>query len=491
MSYLRNFFRAAAIVGYAVSCAGLPHKNINKYPHQKYNVLFVVVDDLRPELGCYGKSHISSPDIDRFAKSGLVFEKAYCQQAVCSPSRTSLLTGLRPDSTRIYDLETHFRTTVPSVVTLPQHFKQNGYYTVGLGKIFHQDFGFSPIGLEDTSSWNVPVWNPEVKSGRGYVLDENVATARQNKGRGPAIEMADVPDNNYQDGMIADSAVQLLKKLKDQPFFLAVGFHKPHLPFTAPKRYWDIYNNSKIIIPDTSLPKNSPALALSDFGELRAYDGIPKKGPLSKKQAAQLIQGYYACVSYMDAQFGRVLNELKRLGLDKNTVVVLWGDHGWKLGEYNNWCKHDNFEIDTRSPLIISTPDMRAKGKTTNSLVEFIDLYPTLCEEAGLPLPVHLQGKSFSALLNSPDKKFKEAALSQYPRKDIMGYSLRTDRYRFTSWQRNSDPAKEVAVELYDHQKDPGEKNNVATVTEYAGTITRLRTLLSNIRSPHVVKKRG
>jgi len=491
MSYLRNFFCAAAIIGSVVLYAGSVHKNVNKSQHPKYNILFVVVDDLRPELGCYGVPYIHSPNIDAFAKKSLVFNRAYCQQALCSPSRTSVLTGLRPDSTRIYDLETHFRTTVPLVVTLPQYFKQNGYYTVGLGKIFHQDFGFSPIGLEDAPSWNIPVWNPEVKSGRGYVLDENVEKAKHNNGRGPAIEMADVPDNNYQDGMIADSAMQLLKKLKDQPFFLAVGFHKPHLPFTAPKKYWNLYNRNKIIIPDTSLPKNAPKFALSDFGELRAYGGIPKKGPLSAKQAAELIHGYYACVSYMDVQFGKVINELKKLGLDKNTIVVFWGDHGWKLGEYNNWCKHDNFEIDTRSPLIISTPGMRAKGKTTNSLVEFIDLYPTICEEAGLPLPVHLQGKSFSSLLKSPDKKFKDAALSQYPRKDIMGYSLRTERYRFTSWQRNSDPAQEVAVELYDHQKDPGEKKNMASATEYARTIIRLRAMLSKIRGEVSVKKPG
>ena len=458
---------------------------------RRYNVLFVVVDDLRPELGCYGKRMIHSPNIDKFAKSGLLFNRAYCQQAVCSPSRTSVLTGLRPDSTRIYDLETHFRTTVPWVVTLPQYFRQNGYYTVGLGKVFHQNFGFNAVGLEDIPSWNLPVWNPDGKSGRGYVKDENVETAKQNNGRGPATELADVPDNYYQDGMIADSAVQLLKKIKDQPFFLAIGFHKPHLPFTAPKKYWDLYNRDQIVIPDTSLPQNAPRIALINYGELRAYEGIPKNGPVSKEQAAELIHGYYACVSYMDAQFGRVMDELKSLGLDKNTLIVLWGDHGWKLGEYNNWCKHDNFEVDTRVPLIVSTPGMRSKGKATYSLVELIDLYPTICEEAGLSLPAHLQGRSFSRVLQSPEKKFKETALSQYPRRDIMGYSLRTPRFRFTSWQRNSDPTQEVAVELYDHYKDPGEKKNVASAKEYAGTIISLRTKLSTIRRGGRVKTGG
>jgi arylsulfatase A-like enzyme len=489
MNYLKKLFCAVLLIGSYVSCTNSIQKNVNVLPHPKYNVLFVIVDDLRPELGCYGKTNIFSPEIDKFSKSALVFNKAYCQQAVCSPSRTSVLTGLRPDSTRIYDLETHFRTTIPHVVTLPQYFKQNGYYTIGLGKIFHQDFGFSPLGLEDAPSWSVPVWNPDVNSGRGYVLEENLQIAKNNKGRGPAIEIADVPDNKYKDGMIADSAVQLLRKLKDKPFFLAVGFHKPHLPFTAPKKYWNLYNHNNIIIPDTSLPQNAPKFALSDFGELRAYDGIPKKGPLSQNQAAELIHGYYASVSYMDAQFGRVMNELKKLDLEKNTIVVFWGDHGWKLGEYNNWCKHDNFEIDTRSPLIISTPEMRAKGKTTNSIVEFIDIYPTICDEAGLPLPAHLQGKSFSSLLQFPDRKFKDAALSQYPRNDIMGYSLRTQRYRFTSWQRNSDPAQEVAVELYDHQKDPEEKKNVASEAEYTNTIVSLRKILSKIRGENVIKK--
>lgn len=226
-----------------------------------------------------------------------------------------------------------------------------------------------------------------------------------------------------------------------------------------------MYDASKIKLPDTSKPVNVPEIALSNWGELRAYKGIPKDGPLSAEESRQLIHGYYASVSHMDAQVGLVLDELKRLGLDKNTIVVLWGDHGWKLGDYGDWCKHTNFELDDNAPLIVSVPQMKTKGKKTNALVEFVDIYPSLCELAGLPLPKHLQGMSFTSLLKDPAQKGKSVALSQYPRgKEMMGYSMRTDRYRFTSWQKKDNWRDEqpVAMELYDHQKDPGEKVNLA-----------------------------
>lgn len=439
-------------------------------PPKKYNILFIAVDDLRPELNCYGVKKIISPNIDKIARNGLLFERAYCQQAVCSPSRTSLLTGLRPDATRIYDLQTHFRKTVPDVVALPQYFKLNGYHTVSLGKIYHGT-------LDDPISWSEPSWKPNGRSLRGK------GPKKENKPKnvGPAYEMADLPDQAYSDGMTAEKAIETMNRIKDKPFFLAVGFSKPHLPFFAPKKYWELYQEADMMVPDKNNPQNMPPLAMSNWGELRGYDNIPNDGPLSDQQTREMIHGYYASVSFMDAQVGKVMNELKRLGLDKNTIIVLWGDHGWKLGEYGAWSKHTNFELDVRAPLLASVPGMKAAGKKTRALVEFVDIYPSLCELAGLPLPKHLQGSSFAPLLNTPDKPWKKAVFSQFPReKDdrIMGYSIRTDTYRFTSWQQKNNAKEVIATELYDLASDPMGKVNLAASTAHAAKIKELSQLL-------------
>jgi arylsulfatase A-like enzyme len=436
---------------------------------KRLNVLFVAVDDLRTELGCYGVAGIKSPNIDRLAARGTLFERAYCQQAVCSPSRTSLLTGCRPDTTKVYDLETHFRTNLPDVVTLPQHFKACGYFTRSVGKIFHG-------GLDDKGSWS----EPPAKANRPmYLLPENQAlvarktkaaegktfktpSARYNAMAGPAWECADVPDNAYSDGAIAEAAIEMLRAAKDKPFFLAVGFLKPHLPFIAPKKYWDLYARESIPpAPNPFPPKNATRFTLADWGEMRAYDDIPRVGPVTDEQARTLKHGYYACVSYMDAQFGRVLDELERLGLRERTVIVFWGDHGWKLGEHAAWCKHSNLENDTHAPLICSAPGQKQAGARTRALVEFVDIYPSLCELAGLPLPTHLEGTSFAPLLDAPDRPWKAAAFSQYPRGQVMGYSLRTERHRFTRWVSRAD-GTEQARELYDQQNDPQENENIA-----------------------------
>jgi iduronate 2-sulfatase len=439
------------------------------------NVLFIAVDDLRPQLNCYGDSLSISPNIDALAANGLLFERAYCQQAVCSPSRTSLLTGLRPDSTRIYDLETHFRQTTPEVVTLPQHFKQNGYHTEWWGKIFH-------AALLDSVSWTRQGERYEPESNwRAYVLEESNRIAAANKGGGPAFEMADVPDNAYPDGKIADSAIEALKRLKEnnKPFFLAVGFYKPHLPFNAPKKYWDLYDSAEIKLPEPMTPpENAPDIALMNWGELRNYAGIPPKGGLSEELSRQLIHGYRACVSYSDAQVGRLMEELKNQGLDKNTIVILWGDHGYKLGDYSMWAKHTNFEIDTHAPLIASVPGMKSKGQKTKALVEFVDIYPSLCELAGLPKPRHLQGTSFKPLLENAELPWKQAAFSQYPRGDVMGYTMRTDRYRFTRWQKRNAPDEVVAVELYDLQKDPKGQVNLAGEPENDKVIRQMNATM-------------
>lgn len=447
---------------------------------QKPNILFIAIDDLRPELGCYGSDHIKSPNIDSIAKAGLLFKRAYCQQAVCSPSRTSLMTGTRPDTTRVWDLVTHFRKTTPDVVTLGQHFKSNGYFVQGMGKIYHSS-------LDDEPSWSVPLGKPKANN---YALPENLKLdQREDKGksksksgtppnsRGPAFEAADVPDDTFQDGKVAELAVTALREMnaKKQPFFLAVGFVKPHLPFVAPKKYWDLYDPAAIqLAPNPFYPKGAPEYAIRNHsGELRSYHGIPADS-IPTDLARQLKHGYYAAISYTDAQVGKVLDELDRLGLRENTIVILWGDHGWKLGEHSAWAKHSNTENDTHAPLLISVPGMKRAGATTQALVEFVDIYPSLAELAGLPLPAHLEGTSFKPLLDDPERPWKSAAFSQYPRNKLMGYSMRTDRHRFTIWVDAKDHAKVDAIELYDHQNDPQENTNVANDPANAATVAQL-----------------
>ncbi|MEX2112276.1 MAG: sulfatase, partial [Pirellulales bacterium] len=319
---------------------------------ERPNVLFIAVDDLRTELSCYSATHIHSPNIDRLAAGGTTFLRAYCQQAVCSPSRSSLMTGLRPDSTKVYDLVTHFRAAVPDVVTLGQHFKNNGYHTVSMGKIYHG-------GYDDPPTWSEPARRPV--GGEGYVTAENKRLierrrdeARQRGLRGKAAgraargtptEAADVADDAYTDGAIAELGMATLRELqsKDQPFFLAVGFVKPHLPFNAPKRYWNLYDPARIELASNPFPpRGATEYSLTTWGELRRYAGIPDRGPLSDEQTRQLKHGYYAALSFTDANVGKLLGELERLGLLENTIVILWGDHGWKLGEHGGWCKHTN-----------------------------------------------------------------------------------------------------------------------------------------------------
>lgn len=481
----------------------------------KLNVLFIAVDDLRTELACYGAGHIKSPNLDRLAGAGLLFNRAYCQQAVCSPSRTSLMTGARPDTTRVYDLDTHFRSTIPDVVTLSQQFIKHGYFAQGMGKIFHG-------GLNDAKSWSVP-WTsgskpptPALPRMNGYMTQANIellradvaesnrkrremraklgrqlkhSEGRKFRVRGPAYEAPDVPDAQTPDGAVARNGVKALKELKKkgQPFFLAVGFLKPHLPFIAPKKYWDMYKRSEIELADNPYaPKGAPPWTLSNYGELRNYRGIPQgREKIPDELAITLRHGYYACVSFIDAQVGLLVKTLDELGLADDTIVILWGDHGWKLGEHGEWCKHTNYENDTRVPMVIKVPGMKAAGKKTDALVEFVDIYPSLCDLCEIPLPAHLEGTSFAPLIDNPNRPWKKAAMSQYPRgyqrKPMMGYTLRTKRYRFVEWlKRGVDPSKAPPgpVELYDHDKDPAENRNIAEAPANAKTVTELRKLL-------------
>jgi len=437
---------------------------------KKLNVLFISVDDLRPALACSGDPHARTPHIDRLARNGTAFTRAYCQQAVCSPSRSSLLTGRRPDSTRVYDLVTHFRSALPDVVTLPQFFRLNGYHVHGIGKIYHS-------GYDDKLSWSVP-WEAAKGPNFGPVgqalLNELLAKAKGTKQdkakiRGLAFEAPDVADDDLKDGMAATRACELLKacKEKQQPFFLAVGFARPHLPFVAPKKYWDLYDADTLPVADSSAPpKNAPKFAPQFGGELRAYHDMPKSGPIPKDTARKLVHGYYASVSYMDAQVGRLLDALQELGLSDSTVVILWGDHGWHLGDHGIWCKHTNYELATRSALVVSAPGQKMPAQRSDALVEFVDIYPTLTALCRLPKADGVEGLSFAPLLDNPKTPWKTAAFSQYPRADkefgaLMGYAIRTDRHRYVEW-RKRDGGQVVARELYDHSTDPAEDVNIA-----------------------------
>lgn len=430
------------------------------------NILFIAVDDLRPELHCYGAEQIKSPNIDRLADQGMLFERAYCQVPVCGASRASLLSGVRPTRDRFVNYKTRLDHDLPDVPSLPAYFKENGYETRAMGKIFHHNTD------SQDSSWSQYIHVQTDGTWRDYQLEKNQALEAGNNGkqRGMPYEKADVEDDAYRDGKIALTAIEQLHELKDgeQPFFLAVGFIKPHLPFNAPTKYWDMYSEADIDLADNPFkPEGAPDKAMHNFGELRSYYSVPKEGPVGEEMARKLVHGYYACVSYTDAQIGKVLDELDRLGLRENTVVILWGDHGWHLGEHGLWCKHCNFNMVMRAPLILSTPGY-PEGERTDALVEFVDIYPTLVQLAGLPLPSHLQGQSMVPLLKNPNAPWKDAAYSRW----YSGESVITDQYIFTQWFNDNDqPAGRM---LYDLEADPGENVNIAERSGNADLVAEL-----------------
>ena len=499
----------------------------------RFNVLFLAADDLRPELGCYGHPLAKTPNLDRLASRGLRFNRAYCQEAICSPSRASLMTGLRPDSLGVVENVTYFRDVNPDVVTLPQHFRTFGYETVYMGKIYHGRM------TDEAKSWSRKARYGKRYLPRplnGYQLPENrelisqqreelIAKYGEKIARSGLIhanvtECADVPDNAYQDGVTADAAVLTLRELKDKRFFLAAGFHKPHLPFIAPKKYWDLYDPADMILADNPFkPKGAPSIGIHSSFELRTRGGVPKYGSIDDDLARHLLHAYLACASYVDAQIGRILDELDRLDLRKNTIIIFWGDHGWHLGEYGIWGKATNFEVGTRVPLIVSPPGGLERGVESDALVELVDMYPTLCELAGIPLPRHLEGCSLAPLVDDPDMPWKKAAFSQFPcpalrewaamplsegmretffgplirdveaqlakespryskelyDNHVMGYTMRTDRYRLVLWVDYRVPREEpIAVELYDHKDDPKENVNLANSLEHAELVEAL-----------------
>ena len=442
------------------------------------NVLLICVDDLKPALACYGDQIAKSPNIDSLAARGVLFERAYCNQAVCSPSRNALLTGLRSTTLGIYDLGTNFRAARPNAVTLPQLFKQSGWRTEGLGKIFHVGHG----NHEDEASWSVPHWRanvisyalPESKAPQGLTREEALFANKSaaNLPRGAAYEAADVPDNTYPDGALADEAIRRLQAAKekaDQPFFIAVGFVKPHLPFVAPKKYWDLYDRRRMPLAEVRQPpEGAPSYAPQFGGELRQYRDIPEKGALDEELQRTLIHGYYAAVSYMDAQVGRVLAELDKLQLTENTIIVFWGDHGWHLGDHGMWCKHTNYEQANRIPLLVVAPGA-AQGSRAKGLAESVDIYPTLCELAGLTAASELDGRSFVPTLRDASQATKEYVLHAYPRGSadrgpMIGRAVRSNRYRLVEWKKIGAPADSAELELYDYEQDPLEKKNLAAL---------------------------
>lgn len=476
------------------------------------NVIFITVDDLRPELGVYG-SPVKTPNIDRLAKKGMTFTNAYCQVAVCAPSRASALTGLRPDSTRVWVLGEEFRKIHPNIVTIPQQFKKFNYHTVSIGKIFHNH-------MPDSLSFDEPDLRPAAYTTRDMVdrdpesfyfdedLKKELAAKRlerlaKNPKRyangwayGRSVEIANCPDDSLYDGAQTALAIKTINRIKNKkkPFFLAMGYFRPHLPFVAPKKYWDMYDPKQIPLADNDfIPYNMPSMALYNQREMTAcYDLEYVKPPayfrMPENAARTLKHGYYASVSYIDACIGRLIDELEKQKLMDNTIIVLWGDHGWKLGEHNAWGKQTNFLNDTRVPLIVYAPGMKNSGDKNNELVEMVDVYPTLCDLAGIETPDYLQGLSFKKLLNENNITWKQAAFNQFLRpagegsdirkKDYMGYSMVTKSYHLVEWyywnKEKKQPEALVARELYDLTNDPQENFNIAVYPENKELIDKL-----------------
>ncbi len=437
------------------------------------NVLFLAVDDMNNDLGCFGHPLVKSPSIDRLAERGVRFERAYCQFPLCSPSRSSLLTGLRPDSTRVFDLQYHFRQDLPDVVTLPQMFARNGYYVTRVGKMYHYgnpgDIGTN--GLDDRASW-MERFNP---AGRDKTaLEPDIMNYTPKRGLGSAMAfLADRmgTDPEHTDGKVADQTIRLLEGYKDKPFFIAAGFYKPHCPWVTPKKYFDLYPMDPIALPQITAetPGDYPELALASTRPW-PYLGV------TPDQARECKRAYYAAISFVDAQIGRVLDAVDRLGLRDNTIIVFWSDHGYHLGEHGLWFKQSCFEESARVPLIISMPGQKTAGQASARPVELVDLYPTLADLANLAPPDHLEGVSLRPLIDDPRAKWNRPAYTQVQRGEDPGHSVRTERWRYTEWAFG-----EKGQELYDHDNDPQELHNLAGDAKYADVVAQMKALLKQV----------
>ncbi|MBI4977686.1 MAG: sulfatase-like hydrolase/transferase [Spirochaetes bacterium] len=522
----RSFLSTAA----AITAGALASRLFSQTSGKKPNILMIPVDDLKPLMGCYGDNDILTPNIDRLAARGTVFLNNCCQQAVCGPTRASLMTGMYPDHTGVWDLETRMRDVNPDILALPQYLISQGYETTGIGKTY--DYRCVD-NKADEPSWSIPYGTEKVMVDQtlgptvgGYRNPETIEAMKKGnealKGQkfksgsaktaalakiagplaSPATECTDVPDNAYYDGALAEAGCRQLETLSSagKPFFLSVGFQKPHLPFIAPKKYWDMYDRSKIKIhPFQEKAKNSPEIAYHTSGELRSFSDIPDVGELTAEMQLELIHGYRACVSYVDAQIGKLLKKLDDLGIADNTIVCLWGDHGWHLGDHGLWCKHSNFENAARAPLIITAPG-KPKGNKTNSPTGFVDVFPTLCDLAGLAVPAHLHGKSLAPVMDNPKAAVRDAILSQYPRtidnKPVMGYTLRDERYRYVKWlqmdyRKGARAGLLVANELYDYQNDPLETVSQSQNTEYKPIVDRFEAFFKKMNVAQHTREYG
>lgn len=486
---------------------------------QKYNILFIAVDDLKPLLHCYGDDQMHTPNFDRLASMGAIFTNAQVQQAVCGPSRASLMTACYPDRTKVWDLQTDFRESAPDLVSMPEYLISNGYETTATGKIYHK--GSTAAG-HDGKSWSVPYVSPDndfdpkygqpmfsfyqdpgTKSRMAELQQEakNKGIKNNNKVREyvfeilkPSTECYDAPNDAYLDGLHTKVALDKFQALKNgnKPWMLAVGYQKPHLPFVAPKKYWDLYKRDEIKLANfRKISEGTPELAFHDSGELKAYSDIPEGltlgVDLDPEKQRELIHGYMACVSYIDDELGKLLDELEKNNMLENTIITLYGDHGFHLGDHTLWCKHSNFEQATRAPLFIAGPGV-AKGVKITDPVEVMSIFPTILDITGIPAHPQSDGISLLPLIdNNPKTKLaKDYAISQYPRAGgKMGYSLRTDRYRYTEWfgnkYKSTDPFNEsniVASELYDYLKDPDETRNLVNDPEYAKVLLQVKQKL-------------
>lgn len=506
MHYLKHINTALLIGGVSVT-PGMLKAQQNTTVKPK-NVVLILVDDLKPNLGCYGDKTAISPNIDKLADAGIRFNKAYCNQAVSMASRYNLLTGARSTSTGLYNFGSEFRDVYPDAVTLPQFFMKAGYHTEAIGKVFHVGHG----NTDDKASWSIPHHKEKVIE---YILPES--TGRQltreeayfentkmyfpelppnhQLTRGAAWEAPDVLDDAYGDGRVANQAISRFRELKktpEKPFFMAVGFARPHLPFCAPKKYWDMYDPAKLPMPEYEKdPENAPKVAVKRGGEIDQFTPIPAgKYVFPDTLTRKLIHGYYASMSYMDAQVGKVVDELKRLNMLENTIIVLWGDHGWHLGDHGYWTKHTNFEQANIIPLIMVAPGVTKPGSSTDQLVETVDIYPTLTDLAGLGKPVASQpidGLSLTPVMKNTEKRIRDHAYHAFPKGKYSGRAIRTDRYRLVEW-KNWDDTKDVMYELYDYKLDPLETKNVAA--EQPKMVEEMKKILAKHPAPKRHPKR-
>lgn len=446
---------------------------------EKKNVLFIIVDDLRPELNCYGAKYMNTPNIDRLASQGVMFENAYCNIPVSGASRASLFSGLRPANNRFWDVQAEIDREAPGTVTLPQYFKENGYVTISNSKVIH--------GANDAKerSWT-EYWKPRGKSKtwRDYLGEENLSVEKK-KGGPKAYECLDVKDNEYFDGKTVNKSIRDLKKLKEsgKPFFLAVGILKPHLPFNAPKKYWDMYDFNDIDVPETFEFNRDgfPQQAFHAYNEIRYYNGVPAKADIPREEGRKLIHAYRACVSYADACVGKLMRALKELELDDNTVVVLLGDHGWSLGDHNQWCKHSNFNIVNNAPLIVKVPGNKKKGPESK-VVEFVDVYPTLCDAVGLPIPAHTEGESMMKLIQGDDKNWKDCAISKWH----SGVTYFDRNIGYTQWCDKQ--GNQQAEMLFLYRNDYQETKNVADDPANAEIIKEAKAKILKYRGKDFMK---